>query len=67
MKAQFGRLLRNMVLLLLGSALLGTVLLVLVFCLPVGGMKEHVAVSTDEMLRDAGQSSGIRLSDYLQT
>ncbi|MDE7043862.1 MAG: hypothetical protein K2O97_02405, partial [Acetatifactor sp.] len=67
MKAQFGRLLRNMVLLLLGSALLGTVLLVLVFCLPVGGMKEHVAVSTDEMLRDVGQSSGNRLSDYIQT
>ncbi len=67
MKMQSGKLLRNMVLLLLGSALLGTVLLVLVFCLPTGKMKHHVAVSVSDMLKDADQASGSRLSDYIQT
>lgn len=56
-----------MVLMLLGSALLGTVLLVLVFCMPVGGMKRHVTVSIEDMLGDADQTSGNRFSDYIQT
>lgn len=56
-----------MVLMILGSALLGTVLLVLVFCMPVGGMKQHVAVSIEDMLGDADQISGDRFSDYIQT
>ena len=67
MRAQFGKLLRNTALLLTGSAALGTVLLVLVFCLPIGRMKQHVAVSVDVMLREADQNPGHGLSNYIQT
>lgn len=56
-----------MVLMLLGSALLGTVLLVLVFCMPVGGMKRHVTVSIEDMLGDVDQTSGNRFYEYIQT
>lgn len=53
--------------LLLGSALLGTILLVLVFCLPTGRMKQHAAVSAVEMLGKEDQVSGNRFFDYVQT
>ena len=56
-----------MAVLLLGSALLGTVLLVLVFCLPTGRMKQHAAVSAEEMLGGKDQVSGNRYFDYVQT
>lgn len=56
-----------MAVLLLGSALLGTILLVLVFCLPTGRMKEHVAVSAGEMLGQKDRISGSRFFDYIQT
>lgn len=56
-----------MILLLLGSAILGTLLLVLVFCLPTERMKQHVAVSTEEMLKDADQISRNGFSNYIQT
>ncbi|MCM1213223.1 MAG: hypothetical protein NC331_14160 [Lachnospiraceae bacterium] len=67
MKAQFGKLLRNMAVSILGSALFGTLLLILVFCLPTEGMKRHVAVSTDVMLRDVDQGSYSGFAVYLQT
>lgn len=67
MKTQFGKLLRNIVVLLLGSALLGTILLVLVFCLPTGRMKQHVAASAGDMLKDADQISDNSFSEYIQT
>lgn len=63
MKKQFGKLLGNMAFLLLGSALLGTILLVLAFCLPVGKMEQHVAASVDAMLAPV-QGNGI--SGYIQ-
>lgn len=66
MKVQFGKLLRNMALLLIGSAVLGTILLVLAFCLPIGRMKQHVAVSVDVMLKETDQNSGNVFSDYIQ-
>ena len=56
-----------MILLLAGSALLGTALLVLVFCLPVEGMRGHVAASVDEMLQDADQIPDNSLFRYIQT
>lgn len=67
MKTRFGKLLWNMAALLVGSALLGTILLVLVFCLPTGRMKQHVAANAEEMLRKEGQISGNGFSDYIQT
>lgn len=67
MKAQFGKLLRNMILLLVGSAFLGTLLLVLVFCLPTGRMMQHVASCAEEMLREADQVSDNSFSAYVQT
>ncbi len=51
--------------LLLGSALLGTLLLVLVFCLPVNRMELHVAESVDAMMRDPGQFPEDSFSYYL--
>lgn len=56
-----------MAVLLLGSALLGTLLLVLVFCLPTGRMKQHAAVSAEEMLGGEDRISGSRFFDYIQT
>lgn len=67
MKTRFGKLLWNMAALLVGSALLGTILLVLVFCLPTGRMKQHVAANAEEILRKEGQISGNGFSDYIQT
>lgn len=51
MKADLKRLLIHTVVLLAGSALLGTVLLVLAFCIPTGPIREHVNTSVDRMLR----------------
>ncbi len=42
--------LKHMVILLAGSALLGTLLLVLVFCIPTKGIQRHVAQSVDRIL-----------------
>lgn len=42
--------LKNIVILLAGSALLGTLLLVLVFCIPTGRIKENVQKSVDRVL-----------------
>lgn len=67
MKIRFGKLLRNMALMLLGSAFLGTVLLVLVFCLPTAKMKQHVASSMDYMLKSVDQVPGGSLSAYIQS
>ncbi|MCM1539819.1 MAG: hypothetical protein NC121_01005 [Blautia sp.] len=67
MKAQFRKLLRNMAALLLGSALSGTLLLILVFCLPIEGMKRHVAVSVESMLKTSDEMSGEGFAAYIQT
>lgn len=67
MKTQFGKLLRNIVVLILGSALLGTLLLVLAFCLPTGRMKQHAAASAEEMLGESDQIPGNSFFDYIQT
>lgn len=50
---------------LLASAVLGTLLLTLVFCLPVAQMKEHVAVSTDDMIMDESEISEDAFSQYI--
>ena len=44
------RILKHTVILLAGSALLGTLLLVLVFCIPTGRIRQHVADSVDRVL-----------------
>lgn len=67
MKVRFGRLLRNMIFLLLGSAMLGTLLLVLVFCLPTAGMKRHTAESVDAMIKEADQIPDSGFSNYIWT
>lgn len=56
---------KNMALLLLGSAILGTLFLVLVFCLPVGRMKENVTESLDNMLRSEEEVADSDLSRYI--
>lgn len=66
MKKQCGKLLRNTAALLLGSALLGTVLLLIVFCLPTGRMKQHVAASVGDMLQAEDPISGNSFSEYIQ-
>lgn len=50
MRADLTRILKHMIVLLAGSALTGTLLLVLVFCIPTGRIKEHVAQSVDRVL-----------------
>lgn len=61
------RFVRNIILLLLGSALLGTLLLVLVFCLPVGTMNRHVAESVDAMIKEADEIPESGFSNYIWT
>ena len=50
MKADWKRVLIHMAVLLAGSALSGTLLLTLVFCIPTERIKSHVAESADRML-----------------
>ncbi len=66
MRIQFGKLLRNTILLIAAGASLGTALLILVFCLPVDRMKQHVAASMDEVLQDAEQVPGGEIFQYIQ-
>lgn len=61
MLRQMGR----MALLLLGSAFAGTLLLVLVFCIPTGRMKENVAVSVGSMIKDENQLPESSFSKYV--
>nr|WP_318685605.1 hypothetical protein [uncultured Acetatifactor sp.] len=56
---------KRMALLLLGSAILGTLLLVLAFCLPTGRMKENVAVSVDSMIKDEGEVADNPFARYV--
>lgn len=50
MKADLKRVLIHMIVILAGSALLGTLLLTLVFCIPTERIKGHVAESVDRVL-----------------
>ncbi len=50
MKADWKRVLIHMTMLLAGSALLGTLLLTLVFCIPTDRIRAHVAESVDRVL-----------------
>ena len=52
MKENLTRHLKYMVVLLAGSALAGTLLLTLVFCLPTDRIEKHVAQSVDRILRN---------------
>ncbi|MCM1112923.1 MAG: hypothetical protein NC399_06670 [Muribaculum sp.] len=54
MKADWKRVLLHMAVMLAGSALSGTLLLTLAFCIPTGRIREHVAESADRVL-DGGQ------------
>ena len=45
MNSGLGRFLKHMIVLMLGSAVVGTLLLVLVFCLPRERMTEHVVAN----------------------
>ena len=65
MTKQFKRLLRNMVLLLPGSALLGTLSLLLVFYLPTETVKRHVLESVDVMMTDPDQFPKNSFSNYV--
>ena len=58
------RLIKHMALLLLGSAILGTTLLVLVFCIPVERMKENVASSVDSMIKSEDEVADNAFSRY---
>lgn len=49
--------LKHIVILLAGSALLGTLLLVLVFCIPTGRIEDNVRQSVDRMLVNAEEFS----------
>ena len=59
------KLIKHMALLFLGSAILGTLLLVLVFCIPTGPLKENVAVSVDSMIKEENQVPDNAFAQYL--
>lgn len=54
-----------MAVILAASAALGTLLLVLVFCIPVERMKQNVAGSTDEMIKKGEEIPTDAFSQYL--
>lgn len=56
---------KHMIVLVLGSAAAGTILLVLVFCLPRGRMIEHAAESVNEMIRDIEQIPDSGIENYI--
>ena len=60
-----GKQIKRMAFWLLGSAVLGTLLLVLVFCIPTGKMKENVSISVEDMIRDASQVPDSDLARYV--
>lgn len=66
MRAQFQKMLRNIIILLLGSALSGTILLILVFCLPTDKMKPHAAVSVADMLQKPDGDMVDDITTYIQ-
>ena len=65
MKEQFKRLLRNMTMLLLGSAFLGTLFLVLIFCLPTEAVRQNVLKSVNAMMTDPDQFPKNSFSYYV--
>lgn len=65
MNSEAGRFIKHMILGGLGSVVVGTLLLVLVFCLPVDRMKEHVAGDVDEMIRDMDQIPEGGIENYI--
>lgn len=56
---------KRMALLLLGSAILGTLFLVLVFLLPTEPMKEHVAASVERMIKSEEEVPDNAFSRYI--
>lgn len=64
MKADWKRVLIHMVMLLAGSALLGTALLTLVFCIPTARIKAHVAESADRVI-GGGQPTDSAFKQYI--
>lgn len=59
------KLLQRMAVILLGSAMLGTILLILAFCLPVERMQQNVAASIDKVLLDAEDVGEDSFSQYV--
>ncbi len=58
-------LLKRMAVILAASAVAGTLLLTLVFCLPVNRMKQNVAKSTDEMIKKGDEIPDDAFSQYI--
>lgn len=65
MNSGLGRFLKHMIVMMLGSAAVGTLLLVLVFCLPGERMTEHVAADVGEMIRDREQIPDSGIENYI--
>ncbi len=65
MNSGLGRFLKHMIVLMLGSAVAGTLLLVLVFCLPRERMMEHVVANVNEMIRDKEQIPDSGIENYI--
>lgn len=65
MKSNLVRQIRRMAVLLIGSAVLGTLFLTLVFCLPVEPMRKHVSVSVDSIIKDEDQVGDSAFARYI--
>ena len=65
MNSGLGRFLKHMIVLMLGSAVVGTLLLVVVFCLPRGWMTKHVTANVGEMIRDKEQIPDSGIENYI--
>lgn len=59
------KLLQRMAVILLGSAMLGTLLLILAFCMPVERMQQNVTASIDKVLLDAEDVGKDAFSQYV--
>lgn len=67
MNYKLSRFIKHAAVLLLGSAVAGMLLLVLVFCLPRGRMTAHVAESVNEMIREQEQIPEDGIGNYIWT
>ncbi len=67
MNSGFGRFMKHVIALMLGSAAVGTLLLVLVFLLPEEPILEHVAEDVSEMIRQEEQIPESGLENYIWT
>lgn len=67
MKADLKSQILKMLLYIVGAAVLGTLLLTLVFCIPTDKMEQNVAVSIEHMITEENETESNFLAEYIRT